>query len=145
MSSKNSPEYSLEHSSEYIVQHRKKLKLTKKRWQDRICKMNITKQSHTNIEIPLVHFKAIYVISHGLRTPDGEIAFTARPKINSHSQIFRYGRSIFCLPYRPKSSDFFDLCLHWVSVVCAITYTLLTKETDTHDFSSDQNSKSKWI
>ena len=54
---------------------------------------------------------------HGLRTPREEIAFTARPKIHSHSQIFRYGRSIFCLPHRPKFSDFFDLCLHWVSIV----------------------------
>ena len=32
---------------------------------------------------------------HGLQTPGEEIAFTARPKINSHSQIFKYGRSIF--------------------------------------------------
>ena len=32
---------------------------------------------------------------HGLRTLREEIAFTARPKIHSHSQIFRYGRSIF--------------------------------------------------
>ena len=51
------------------------------------------------------------------RTRSEEITFTARPKINSHFQIFRYGRSIFCLPHRPKFSDFFDLCLHWVSVV----------------------------
>ena len=29
-------------------------------------------------------------------------------------------RSIFCLPYRPKFSDFFDLHLHWLSVVRAI-------------------------
>ena len=49
--------------------------------------------------------------------PGEEITFTARPKINSHSKIFRYGRSIFCLPHRPKFSDFFDLCLHWVSIV----------------------------
>ena len=54
---------------------------------------------------------------HGLRTPGEEVAFTARPKFKSQSQIFRYGRSIFCLPYQPKISDFFDLCLHWVSVV----------------------------
>ena len=54
---------------------------------------------------------------HGLRTPREEIAFTEWPKIHSHSQIFRYGQSIFCLPYRPKFSDNFDLCLHWVSVV----------------------------
>ena len=51
------------------------------------------------------------------RPPSEEIIFTARPKINSHSQIFRYGRRIFCLPHRPKFSDIFDLCLHWVSVV----------------------------
>ena len=54
---------------------------------------------------------------HGPRTPSEEITFTARPKIKSQSQIFRYGRSIFCLPHWPKISDFFDLCLHWVSVV----------------------------
>ena len=54
---------------------------------------------------------------HGLRTPGEEIALTARPKIKSQSQIFRYGQSIFCLPYWPKFSDFFDLCLHWVTVV----------------------------
>ena len=52
--------------------------------------------------------------------PREEIAFTARPKIHFHSHIFRYGRSIFCLPHRPKFSDFFDLCLHWVSVVRAL-------------------------
>ena len=56
-------------------------------------------------------------ISHGLRTPREEIAFTARPKIHSHSQIFWYGGSIFCLPHRPNFSGIFDLCLHWVSVV----------------------------
>ena len=54
---------------------------------------------------------------HGLRTPREEIAFTARPKFALHSQIFRYGGSIFCLPHRPIFSDIFDLCLHWVSVV----------------------------
>ena len=59
---------------------------------------------------------------HGLRTPREEIAFTARPKIQSQSQIFRYGRSIFCLPHRPNFSDIFDLCLHWVSVVRACMY-----------------------
>ena len=51
---------------------------------------------------------------HGQGTPREAIAFTALPKINSQSQIFRYDRSIFCLPHRPKFSDTFDLCLHWV-------------------------------
>ena len=54
---------------------------------------------------------------HGLRTPREEIAFTARPKIQLQSQIFRYGQSIFCLPHQPNFSDIFDLYLHWVSVV----------------------------
>ena len=58
-----------------------------------------------------------YPLWHGLRTPREEIVFTARPKIQSQSQIFRYGGSIFCLPHRPNFSDIFDLCLHWVSVV----------------------------
>ena len=58
-----------------------------------------------------------YADTHGLRTPREEIAFTARPKIQFQSQIFRFGGSIFCLPHRPNFSDIFDLCLHWVSVV----------------------------
>ena len=58
--------------------------------------------------------------SHGLRIPGEEITFTARSKIKSQSQIFSSDRSIFCLPHRPKISDFFDLCLHWVSVVRAL-------------------------
>ena len=56
---------------------------------------------------------------HGLQTPSEKIAFIARPKIKSQSQIFRYGRSIFCLPHRSNFSDIFDLCLHQVSVVGA--------------------------
>ena len=70
-------------------------------------------------------------LNHGLRTPREEIAFTSRPKIQSQSQIFRYGGSIFCLPHRPNFSDIFDLCLHWVSVVRVPNY------------SSERNSKSK--
>ena len=63
-----------------------------------------------------------FSILHGLlRMPGEEIAFTAWPKINSHSQIYRYGQSIFCLPHRPKFSCLFDLCLHWVSVVQSMT------------------------
>ena len=37
--------------------------------------------------------------------------------IYSHSQIFRYRRSIFCLPHRPNFLYAFDLCFHWMSVV----------------------------
>ena len=64
-----------------------------------------------------------YSFEHGLRTPREEIVFTARPKIQSQSQIFRYGGSIFCLPHRPNFLDIFDLCLHWVSVVRAFEYS----------------------
>ena len=59
---------------------------------------------------------------HGLRTHREEIAFTAPPKIQSQSKIFRYGQSIFSLPHRPNFSDNFDLCLHWVSVVREYLY-----------------------
>ena len=59
------------------------------------------------------------VFEHGLRTPREEVAFTARPKTQSQSQIFRYGGSIFSLPHRPNFSDIFDLCCHRVSVVRA--------------------------
>jgi hypothetical protein len=62
-------------------------------------------------------------LTHGLRTPSEDISFTARPKIQSQSQIIRYGQSIFCLPHRPNFSDIFDLCLHWVSVVRDLTHT----------------------
>ena len=73
-------------------------------------------RKHSNF--PLAVFTEFDIgLDHGLRTLREEKAFTARPKIHSHSQIFRYGRSIFCLPLRPNFSDIFDLCLHWVSVV----------------------------
>ena len=51
-------------------------------------------------------------LMHGLRTPGEEIAFTARPRINSHFQIFRYNR---CLPHRTGPNlqiFFFHLYLH---------------------------------
>ena len=34
---------------------------------------------------------------HGLRTPREEIAFTARPKIHSHSQTFRFKHIFVCI------------------------------------------------
>ena len=54
---------------------------------------------------------------HGLRTPREEKSLhcTAENSLPL-SQIFRYGQSIFCLPHWPNFSDYFDLCLHWVSV-----------------------------
>jgi hypothetical protein len=76
------------------------------------------------LPLRVIYFYSLYRVAlrHGLRTPREEIAFTARPKIHSHSQIFRYAGSIFCLPHRPIFSDIFDLCLHWVSVVRVVIY-----------------------
>ena len=42
----------------------------------------------------------------GQQTPSEKIAFIARPKIKSQSQIFRYGRSIFCLPLSAQNFGF---------------------------------------
>ena len=76
----------------------------------------------------LIGFWTYYFLSccngqtHELRTPREEIAFTAWPKIQSKSQIFKYSRSIFCVPHRPNFSDIFNLYLHWVSVVCGQIY-----------------------
>ena len=77
----------------------------------------------SNLSCLLTTPKTPYTLdfTHGPRTPREEIAFTAQSKIHSHSQFFRYGRSIFCLPHRPNFSDIFDLCLHWVSIVCHFT------------------------
>ena len=68
-------------------------------------------------------WKSVWNID-GLRTPKEEIAFTAQSKIQSQSQIFRYGQSLFCLPHWPTFSDIFDLCLHWMSVVCGNIHSL---------------------
>ena len=67
----------------------------------------------------------IHGVVHGLRTTGEEITFTAQPKIHAHSRIFSYGRNIFCLPHLPKFSDFFDLCFHWLSVVCVVVHSTL--------------------
>ena len=54
-----------------------------------------------NKSVLLLPTSLAYNWQHGLRTPGEEIAFTARPKINSQSQIFRYSQRVFCLPHRP--------------------------------------------
>ena len=88
--------------------------------------------SFTKKKIPLeklsqnnVNLSKLFDYKHKLKTPSEKIAFTVWPKIHSHSQIFRYGRSIFCLPHRPNFSDIFDLCLHWVSVVRELIQTIV--------------------
>ena len=62
--------------------------------------------------------KKIYFFNHVLCSKWGQVMFnvasqfTAQPKINSHFQIFRY-----IWPRHILSATFFDLFLHWVSVV----------------------------
>ena len=46
---------------------------------------------------------------HGLRTHRGNsLHCTARPKIQSQSQTFRYGRGIFCLPQESRREGWTD-------------------------------------
>ena len=70
----------------------------------------------------VVHIDNTNNFNDGLRIPGEEITSTAQLKIHSHSQIVRNSRNIFCLPHRPKWSDFFDICLHWVSLVRVSPY-----------------------
>ena len=51
---------------------------------------------------------------HGLRTPGEEIAFTTRPKIHSHSQIFRYAEAKFVCHISPN----FQISLIYVFIGC---------------------------
>ena len=54
------------------------------------------------------------------RNPERSESKDSKGKVDSYdgcNSIFRYDRSIFCLPHWPNFSDIFDLCIHWVSVV----------------------------
>ena len=50
---------------------------------------------------------------HGGRMHDKEMACRTRPIITPQTQIFSYLSATF----GPNTSEFFDICLHWVSVV----------------------------
>ena len=52
--------------------------------------------------------------THGLRTPGEEIAFTARPKIHSHSQILGTAEAYFVCHIGPK----FQISLIYVLIGC---------------------------
>ena len=82
---------------------------------------------------------------HGLRTPGEEIGFTAWPKIKSQSQIYRYDRSIFCLPHQPKISGFFDLCLHWVFAVRAFCMYLIDVGYNTLHWLKTKDFPAFWV
>ena len=78
---------------------------------------------------------------HWLRTPGQENTLTAWPKIKSQSQIYRYSRSIFCLPHRPKILGFFDLYLHWVSVARARQHWNIYRPWDDQGIKQDHSVK----
>ena len=50
---------------------------------------------------------------------------------------FRYGQSIFHLPHRPKFSDLFDLCRHWVTVVRGMNPICTPNFLETFHFHKD--------
>ena len=66
------------------------------------------------------------------RTTDAQRRISVLPKIHSHSQIFRYDQSIFCLSHRPNFSDIFGCqqsvpamitgksCFHYKEQVCSV-------------------------
>ena len=64
------------------------------------------------------------MFDHGLWTLGEEIVFTTWPKINSHSQIFRYGRSIFCLPN-------FQISLIYAFIGCLQYVCFMISQCDT--------------
>ena len=66
--------------------------------------MKQQEQRHSNMRLHPSNLRGGSYV-HGLRTPVEKITFTARLKIQSQSQILRYG--IFCLPHRPEFSNFF--------------------------------------
>ena len=92
---------------------------------EKLSKIKLSLQYHQDCQMSQakVNFKLLQS-----RTTDAQrgnsLHCTARPKIHSHSKMFRYGRSIFCLPDQPNFSDIFDLCLRWVSVVrgCSLPF-----------------------
>ena len=67
--------------------------------------------------------------------------------LNSHSshRIFWYCQSLFCLPLRPRYSDFSDVCLHWVSVVRASGQSYQGGKNFLHTFAIPSSSHhEKW-
>ena len=102
-----------------------------------ICSMSLKNSSKHSAWFQLSFHRHCHRIR--MQMPSEEITFTAWPKIKSQSQIFRYGHSIFCLPYRPKISDFFNLRLHWVSIVrrhfhCTVAFPLCFDSNDQHSW-----------
>ena len=63
-----------------------------------------------------VQFWYLVFLVHRLWTPREEIVFTARPKIKSQSQIFRFGRSIFGLPHGLRTPNEGINQINWANV-----------------------------
>jgi hypothetical protein len=78
------------------------------------------------------------------RTTDAQRGNSLHCKAENSIPIpnFRYGRRIFCLPYRPNFSDIFDLCLYWVSVVCGSDNCERHGKTKLHNY--DNYQKTAW-
>ena len=70
----------------------------------------------SSLEIHLPHQNLRSIIPRTMEARWGNHLYCTT-KDHSTYQIFRHGRSIFCLPHQLKFSDFFDLLLHWVFAV----------------------------
>ena len=74
-------------------------------------------------ELTLLHCLSVRLDFIGIGVTDYRVFSWAnlRTILRSQTQMFSYDRGIFIclpqLPIGPNISDFFDLCLHWVSVV----------------------------
>ena len=60
---------------------------------------------------------SFYETEHGLRMPERGNCLDCTVEKQVPFPNFRHFRSIFCLPLMSTFSDFFDLCLHWLSIV----------------------------
>ena len=69
-------------------------------------------------------------MTHGLRTPGEEIAFIARPEINSHSQIFRFLLSMPSLGVRSPCYDLPQLKHIFVRKICDIKWKMTMVQND---------------
>ena len=67
-------------------------------------------------------------VVHGLRTPGEEIAFTERPKIHSHSQIFRQAEEYFVCHIGPN----FQISLIYAFIGCPQSVAILYMQQYQH-------------
>ena len=53
---------------------------------------------------------------------DIEMAYKTWPRITPQSQMFNVAEAYLSATFNPDISNFFDLCLHWMSLVRGLSY-----------------------